>query len=180
MHFLKNRSISAASGLMIIAHAAKIAQVQIAWEGGFLLVIVLNLFNMAGRFVGGSLSDKIGRTNTLKITLIIQAVNMAVFGMYDSIPLIVVGILIQGFNYGSIFAVMPSLTTDLYGYKNFGSNYGTLFLAWGIAGIIGPMTAARVYDIGGSYNTAYIIACVLSLAALGLTFAIRTKKKSVF
>ena len=170
-------AISSASGLMIIAHAAKIAQVQVGWEGGFLLVIVLNLFNTFGRFLGGAISDKIGRTNTFKIILVIQALNMLMFGFYASVPQIALGILIQGLSYGSIFAVMPALTSDLYGLKSFGANYGTIFLAWGIGGIIGPMTGARVYDTTGAYNTAYLIACALSIIALVLVFLLRKPKK---
>lgn len=139
-------AISSASGLMIIAHAAKIAQVQVGWEGGFLLVIVLNLFSAMGRFLGGSISDRIGRLNTLMLTLAVQTLNMSLFRFYAGVPLIVLGILVQGFCYGTIFAVMPSLSADLFGLKNFGSNYGTLFLAWGIGGVIGPMVAAGVYD----------------------------------
>jgi len=171
-------AISSASGLMIIAHAAKIAQVQVGWEGGFLLVIVLNLFNTFGRFLGGSISDKIGRANTFKTILIVQALNMFMFGFYVSIPQIALGILIQGLSYGSIFAVMPALTSDLYGLKNFGANYGTIFLAWGIGGIIGPMTGARVYDTTGAYNAAYLIACALSIIALVLVFLLRKPKKA--
>ena len=180
-------AISTASGLMIIAHAAKIAQVQVGWEGGFLLVIVLNLFNTMGRFLGGSISDKIGRVNTLRLTFAIQAVNMFLFSHYTNVPLIVVGILVQGFCYGTIFANMPALNTDMYGYKNFGHNYGTLFLAWGIGGIIGPMTAARVFDassislsaaeMSGAYNDAYIIACALSVISFALMFAIKRRAK---
>ena len=178
-------AISTASGLMTIAHAAKIAQVQVGWEGGFLLVIVLNLFNTMGRFGGGAVSDKIGRTSTLKITFAIQAVNMFLFSNYTSVPLIVIGILIQGVCYGTIFACMPALCTDLYGYKNFGPNYGTLFLAWGIGGIIGPMTAASVYDaaslslsaagMSDAYHNAYLIACVLSVISFALVFAIKRR-----
>jgi len=170
-------AISSASGLMIIAHAAIIAEVQVGWQGGFLLVIVLNVFNALGRFLGGSISDRLGRVNTLKLVLAIQAVNMFLFGFYDSVPTIAVGILIQGFCYGTIFASMPTLTSDLYGLKSFGSNYGTVFLAWGIGGIIGPMTAARVFDTTGAYNTAYLIACALSACALILVFLIRVKKR---
>ena len=176
-------AISTASGLMVIAHAAKIAQIQVGWEGGFLLVIVLNLFNTLGRFVGGTISDKIGRINTLRLTFAVQAVNMFLFSFYNNIPLMVLGILVQGFCYGTIFANMPALNTDLYGYKNFGSNYGTLFLAWGIGGIIGPMTAARVFDaavstlpataVSGAYHDAYIIACVLSVISFILMFFLK-------
>jgi MFS family permease len=172
-------ALSSASGLMIIAHAAKIAQVQVAWEGGFLLVIILNMLNTAGRFLGGSISDKIGRLNTLKLILAVQAVNMLLFGFYDSVSVIIAGIIVQGFCYGTIFSVMPSLTADLYGMKNFGANYGSLFLAWGVGGIIGPMTAARVFDATGGYGMAYMTACVLTVVSLAIVFAMKIKKKAV-
>ena len=170
-------AVSSASGLMIIAHVAKIAQVQASWEGGFILVIVLNLFNTAGRFIGGMLSDRIGRVNTLMLILSAQALNMVFFRFYGDVPQMAVGIMVQGFCYGTIFAVMPALTSDLFGLKSFGSNYGTIFLAWGIGGIIGPMTGARVYDTTGAYYMAYLIACVLSLASLTLVLVLRREKK---
>jgi MFS family permease len=172
-------ALSSASGLMIIGHAAKIAQVQVAWEGGFLLVIILNMLNTAGRFLGGSISDKIGRLNTLKLILAVQAVNMLLFGFYGSVPVIIAGIIVQGFCYGTIFSVMPSLTADLYGMRNFGANYGSLFLAWGVGGIIGPMTAARVLDTTGKYGIAYMIACALTVVALAIVFAMKVKKMAV-
>jgi MFS family permease len=172
-------ALSAASGLMIIGHAAKIAQAQAGWEGGFLLVIVLNLFNTAGRFLGGTISDKIGRIATLKLTLLLQGLNMILFEFYTGIPMMVLGIMIQGFCYGTIFCVMPSLTADLYGLKNFGANYGSLFLAWGVGGIIGPMTAARVFDTTGEYSIAYMIACALTVVALAIVFAIKIKSGSL-
>ena len=171
-------ALSTASGLMIIAHAAPIARTQAGWEGGFVLVIVMNLLNTAGRFFGGSISDKIGRTNTFKLTFAVQAVNMILFRFYNNIPLMLVGILVQGFCYGTIFAVMPSLTADLYGLKSFGANYGCLFLAWGIGGIIGPMMAASVFDAtrasgaAGNYYLSYIIACALSVVSLILVFVL--------
>jgi len=166
-------AISSASGLMIIGHAAKIVQVQISWEGGFLLVIVLSVFNTLGRFLSGAISDKIGRTTTLIIILAIQALNMCLFGFYASVPVMAIGILAQGFCYGSLFSVLPALTSDLYGLKYFGANYGTVFLAWGIGGIIGPITAARFFDSTGAYSISYSVACALSVAAIIIVLAMR-------
>jgi sugar phosphate permease len=170
-------ALSTASGLMVIANAAGIAKEQANWENGFWLAIILNIFNAAGRFLGGSISDKLGRTTTLKMALILQGANLLLFRYYTSIPLLILGIVLQGFCYGTIFSVMPTLTSDMFGLKNFGANYGTLFLAWGISGIIGPMPAAWIFDKAGEYGAAYIIACVLTAVSLALTFAIRKTKK---
>ncbi len=168
-------ALSSSSGLMIIGHAAKIAQTQASWQGGFLLVIILSLFNTMGRFLGGSISDIIGRINTMKLIFLVQAVNMLCFGLYTTIPTLIIGIMVAGFCYGTIFSVFPSITADFYGLKNFGANYGSIFLAWGIGGIIGPMTAAKIMDATGGYNSAYIVACVLTVLALAISFTFKKK-----
>jgi OFA family oxalate/formate antiporter-like MFS transporter len=76
--------MSAAAGLMLIGHMASIAGVQAKWQAGFLLVVVLSVFNALGRVAGGILSDKAGRTNALLIVFLIQAVNMFAFSWYKA------------------------------------------------------------------------------------------------
>ena len=56
-------------------------------------------------------------------------------------------------------------TADLYGTKNLGLNYGALFTAWGVAGILGPMIAGSVFDATGSYRYAFYAAAGLALVA---------------
>ena len=46
-------------------------------------------------------------------------------------------------------------------------NYGLLFSAWGVAGIIGPMIGARVYDMFGDYRFAFYAAAALALVSFG-------------
>jgi MFS transporter, OFA family, oxalate/formate antiporter len=46
-------------------------------------------------------------------------------------------------------------------------NYGLLFSAWGVAGIIGPMLGARVYDLFGDYRYAFYAAGALALVSFG-------------
>lgn len=75
----------------MIVHAAIIARTQIHWEGGFLLVVLLALLNTLGRILGGAVSDKIGRINTLRIIFAMQAINMLLFNFDDSIALLALG-----------------------------------------------------------------------------------------
>ena len=74
--------------------------------------------------------------------------------------------------YGTQLSVFASATADLYGTRNLGLNYGVLFTAWGAAGILGPMIAARVYDASGGYRYAFYAASGLAVVAfVSLTFA---------
>ncbi|NLT13566.1 MAG: OFA family MFS transporter [Clostridiales bacterium] len=167
---------SSSAGLMIIAHAANIAKVQITWEGGFYMVILLSVFNAAGRIFGGLVSDKIGRINLMRIIFGLQAVNMLLFTFYSNIPLLAVGIAVAGLCYGGGFSVFPASVMDLFGMKNFGVNYGLIMTGWGLGGVIGPMTAAAVFDASKNYDMAYIIAGILLVVTLLISFTFRKEK----
>jgi len=69
-------AFASSAGLMIIGSISLIAAQQTGFEAGFLLVVLLALFNAAGRIGGGLLSDKIGRIRTLQFMIILQGLNM--------------------------------------------------------------------------------------------------------
>ena len=163
-------AMSSSAGLMVIGHVVSIAKVQASWAGGFLLVMLLALFNTIGRFGGGSLSDKLGRLNLIRGIFILQAINMLAFTTLRSVPTLAVGVAVAGMCYGAIFSVFPATISDLYGLKNFGVNFGLMFTGWGVGGIIGPMTGAWIYDLTGQFTTAYMVSAGLLIVALGLTF----------
>ena len=156
-------SFSASAGLMIISNISSIAAEQSGYKTGFVLVIILALFNSLGRIVSGSLSDRIGRIPTLQI----------VFGFYQSPLLVLLGAAISGYSYGSLLSVFPSITSDYYGLRDFGNNYGVLFTSFGLAGFIGPLLAASVRDFTGSFALAYILSAGFILIAFFLSLVLR-------
>jgi OFA family oxalate/formate antiporter-like MFS transporter len=168
-------AFSSSAGLMMIGHAANIAKIQVNWEGGYLLVVLLAIFNTLGRFLGGAVSDKIGRINLMRLIFCLQALNMLAFSIYHSIALMAMGIALAGLNYGAIFSVYPATAVDFYGVKNVGANYSILFTGWGVAGVIGPMTAAAIFDATRSYNLAYLVAFGLLIISILITFTFKRK-----
>ena len=169
--------LSSAAGLMLIGHAAGIAKTQVGWKGGFVLVILIAIFNALGRLAGGHISDIVGRIPYLRSVFLVLAANMLIFPNYKSIPLLCLGSAITGFCYGSIFAVFPATTADYFGLKHFGANYGLVFTAWGFGGFLGPMTAATILDATGSYNLAYTIFSAILAVAFLLTLTIKNSPR---
>ncbi|MGF1586605.1 MAG: OFA family MFS transporter [Bacteroidales bacterium] len=155
--------MSAAAGLMLLGHLAGIASVQAKWQAGFMLVVILSVFNALGRVSGGFLSDKAGRINALLIVFIVQAANMFMFSFYQSIPALIAGAVVAGLSYGALFALFPAVTADFFGIRNLGVNYGLVFTGWGVAGIIGPMLGGLAADMSGTYNISYYISGVMLL-----------------
>lgn len=107
---------------------------------------------------------------------VFQAVLMFLLRGLDTYgSLFLVSVLI-GFNYGANLSVFPSATKDYFGLKNFGVNYGFVFTAWGVGGVLGPMLSGYIYDLSKNFHHAYLIASVCLLIAAGLTFVTRAPR----
>lgn len=182
VHFYKlwlMLAFSSSAGLMIIGHITNIAKIQANWQGGFKLVILISIFNTLGRVLGGSISDKIGRLNLMKVVFSLQAINMIAFSFYKDPVSLSVGVAIAGLCYGAAFPVFPSAISDLYGLKNFGINYGLVFTGWGLGGTIGPMIAASIFDRVGNYNMSYLVAAGLLFISIGIAFTFNPAGKII-
>ena len=171
----------ALAGLMIIGHLAKIVAVQSnnAIQTGFLFVALLAIFNAGGRLVAGALSDYIGRMKTILIVCISQAIVMFLFPHFSTITAFIIGSAVVGISYGACLSLFPATTADHWGTKNLGLNYGILFTAWGVGGVLGPILAGKIADASGNYNSAYIVSASLMIFAGILTFFTKAPEREL-
>ena len=169
-------AFSASAGLIIIGHIAVIAKEQAGLETGFLFVALLAIGNAGGRVVTGILSDKVGRTNSMIIVFVLQAINMFAFVTYTSGVMLTIGAIVTGATFGALLALFPTTTWDWFGLKYAGTNYGIIFTAWGVGGFVGPIMAGRIIDATGGYTGAYIVSAILLLIAAGMAFFTKRPK----
>jgi len=160
--------LSSSAGVMMIGHLASIATSQANILNSAYIVSLLAISNASGRVGGGMLSDRIGRRNTMLIVFSTQLLNMLAFSFYTTEPLIILGTVVAGFSYGSLMSTFPSITSDNFGMKSYGANYGVLYTAWGVSGVLGPLIAGWAIDVTKSYSLAYIISAVLLGVAIVL------------
>ena len=66
------------------------------------------------------------------------------------------------------------MTADYFGVKNLGTNYGLVFTAWGVGGVLGPLIGGLIRDNVGVYDTTYTIAAVVCGAGLLLTLFLKS------
>jgi MFS transporter, OFA family, oxalate/formate antiporter len=166
--------LSASAGLLIIGNITLIAQDQAPkWDSAFILVMVVAIFNTCGRFLSGFVSDRIGRTNTMILAFVLQAINMFVFVQYRTPALLLFGSAFTGLCYGTIFTLFPAATADFYGVRHLGVNYGSLFTAFGVAGVTGAVIGGRIRDWLGSYNYAFVMCGIMLLAGALLAFFLK-------
>ncbi|MHC5010498.1 MAG: L-lactate MFS transporter [Planctomycetota bacterium] len=169
--------VGAGAGLMVISSVAGMARSSLG-EGAFVAVALLAVGNAAGRIVAGALSDRIGRTRTLRLMLLFQAVLMflaiPIVGAASPGAAILVGLAtLIGFNYGTNLALFPALCKDRYGLKHFGANYGLMFTAWGVGGLLlsrlSQMFVDAAGDVAGRYTWSFVTAGTLLVLAAALT-----------
>ena len=142
------------------------------------------IFNGLGRILWGMISDHIGRKAAIVTMSALQGLIMlAMYHGFISFGLalgLIVGASVIGFNYGGIFALFPAITADYFGDRQVGRNYGWVFTAYGVAGLLGPLLAGMFKDsaaVGDSpvvWMTPFIIAavaCLLGAVIMVLTNA---------
>lgn len=142
------------------------------------------IFNGLGRIIWGTVSDKIGRKMSIFLMCLFQGVIMLLFyTMGGTVATLIIGACIIGFNFGGNFALFPAVTADYFGNKNVGLNYGLVFVAYGIAGVIGPQVAGYFKDAAkGSADpavwvTPFIIAGVACLLGAAIMLISKPPKK---
>jgi len=134
---------------------------------------LLAVFNGLGRFFWGSVSDRIGRNAAYVLIYGLQVVIFLVVGHLHGFALVAALFAVVLLCYGGGFGTMPSFTADYFGTRFMGLNYGFILLAWGVAGIVGPIFVAWVKDHTGSFAGALSYVAVMLLLATLLPIFIR-------
>ena len=174
-------AIGAGAGLMVIASVSGMAKKSMGSQA-FIAVAVMAIGNAGGRVIAGILSDKIGRRWTLMLVLLIQAglmfIAIPVTSSKETLPFVIVMLAtLIGFNYGANLALFPSFAKDFWGLKNFGVNYGVLFTAWGVGGLVFPkVQQILTANSGGSFQSSFIASGTLLCIGAILTLFIRSPR----
>ena len=169
------------SGLMVIAQTANFATEfgvakLIVWGAPALpLALTLDRFtNGLTRPIFGTVSDRLGRENTMFLAFAFEAMAMTAWLTTRGNPLLFV--LLSGvvfFGWGEIFSLFPATLTDTFGLRHATRNYGCLYIAQGVGSIFGGPLASLLHEASGTWVSVFYVAiaadalsAVLAIAAL--------------
>jgi len=170
-------ALGCSAGLMVISQLVPFAKsMKIPSEALAAITLVIGAAgNASGRILSGWMSDALGRLNVLRLMIGISAVAMPILYLTGSnVTLLYVMVFIVYWCYGTQLSVNASTTSDFWGTKNAGINYGLLFTSWGVAGIIGPRIGGKLFDIHKDYQAAFYWAG--GLAAVALVFELLARR----
>ena len=154
-----------APALMLFAHAVQLGSLRgLDASTAGTTVTVLAGGNLSGRLLAGWASDLAGRWPSLVVAVAapLLALPAVVWGGAAGL---VGGLAVLGFCYGAVSVLVPAATADLVGVAAFPRSYARVFSAWGVAGLMAPVTGAGLIARSGDTPE------VLLLAGLPLVVA---------
>lgn len=166
-------TLATTGGMMLIGHAAGIVK-EYSLGSAAAVIMMAAVANTGGRIVWGSVSDKIGRYNTVVAMFIVSAAGLLLLNFNKSLGATagIIGMLLIYFSFGGFLGAFPGITAENWGVKNSSSNYGWMFTAYGIAAILGPQIASAI-----GYSSAFIISAIMSVIGIVLMLSFIAKNK---
>jgi len=110
---------------------------------------LVSLFNIGGRPLWSSASDRLGRK---PVFAIMTALGALLYGLVapqltgTSLGLFMLVFCALASMYGGGFATVPAYLADLFGTRYVGAIHGRLLSAWSLAGIVGPLIVGTMRD----------------------------------
>ncbi|WP_083527708.1 MDR family MFS transporter [Curtobacterium ammoniigenes] len=112
----------------------------------------------------GRLADVLGRKRLLVIGIALFLAGSILCGAAWSMPVLIVGRVIQGLGAGAVMPISMTITSDIYTLEERAKTQGYLASVWGIASVVGP-TLGGVFSQLGEWRWIFWINIPLALVA---------------
>lgn len=153
-------------GLFVpFVHLAKYAADHGIGEAtGVVMISLIGVGSMLGRFVLGGLADRWGRLATMTAMYFGLAAMDVIWLFASSGWVLGPFAVLYGVFYGGFVALAPALTTDYFGGRAASGILGVLYTGPGFGAFLGPLIAGWTYDWTQSYTPVIVGMALCSLA----------------
>lgn len=163
------------AGLLVIGNLKPLAISEGVHAAAATIAISAFAFgNAAGRITWGWLYDRFGQP-VLPASLLVLGATVASLALARNDAAFILCATAVGFGFGSCFVVYAAHVAAQWGVAAVGVIYPLIFLAYGLSGIMGPLTGGWLYDTTSDYLPAILIATVLTTAGAA-AFALRQRR----
>lgn len=139
------------------------------------IFMLMGWFSIPCGLIWGTVSDYLGRKNTLIILYTILAITIGLFGLGNSLLHFSISAALFGITAWSIPAIMAATCGDLLGSKMAPAALGYITVFFGVGQAVSPVLSGIIADNTGSFVGPYVMgASVAFLGALGAAFLLKS------
>jgi len=131
------------------------------------------------RILMGSAGDQIGVKQTFALSFLLLSVAMALLVPAKELWMFYLFAAIFSVSYAGVMALLAPLVADLFGLRSHGTVMGSTALLFNIGGAVGSALAGHIFDVNGSYQSAFIIGMALSIVGSILVLLLRPTGKGI-
>jgi sugar phosphate permease len=165
---------------LVLAH-----QVKFVVDVGYSSMFAASVFALYGIIMlpgqlSSCVSDWVGREITVVLASLLNIVALiALVSVRDTSQswLLYVYAITFGFGAGLYSPTIFAGAADIFHGRHFGSISGLLLTGMGIGGCIGPWLGGYIYDVSGSYRSAFVL-CMVCFALSCITFVVAAPRKA--
>ena len=166
---------------LVLAHQVKFSE-DVGYSGMFGASIfgLFGIFMVAG-LISAFISDRIGREKTITIAALLSiGALVALVSVKDTTHPWLLYLYAMCFGYGTGLYTPTILagTADLFHGRHFGAIAGLLLSGVGIGGAIGPWLGGYMFDISGTYSSAFVL-CMVCFGLAPVTVWIAAPRNAV-
>lgn len=157
-----------------VSHYPNVAE----WKGfngsvGTMILSAAMIGNVCSKLIGGALASRYGCKKTYIGLLSLTFAGLLLMLLGKSVFEVVLGAGISG-TFGCFGAVMmPTLTKEIYGLRQYDKAFGLVSIGIGVSGSAFITIIGILYDINNSYTNAIILSCAVCVISIMLLILLK-------
>ena len=156
--------------LHIVPHATDLG---IPAANAATIISTIGGMGIIGRIGMGNAADRIGINRALTIGFILTTAMLFWLPFIKGLGMLYVFAAVFGFAWGGTIAVQSPLLAESFGLKAHGSILRASAFSIALGCAVSPILTGYMFDVTGSYQSAFVVIAVLSLISLILTLLLK-------
>ncbi len=149
----------------IVPHATDLG---ISTTSAASILAAMGGLSIAGNVVLGGAGDRIGNKQVFIIGFILMSAALFWLVPAREMWMLYLFAVAMGFSHGGMGASESPLVAGLFGLRSHGLIFGVCGLGFTVGAAIGPFLSGSIFDVTGSYQTAFLVCAAIGIVGLVL------------
>jgi MFS family permease len=139
------------------------------------ILAFMGLFGLVGVLISGVMSDKFGASRPTLLCFLLRIGLFAYIPLFQDTPSIAVFALLYGFTFTITAPLTVVFVSNMFGTSRLGTISGLINMVHQVAGGLGAVLGAVIFDIRGSYDAAFLVMLVLAVVGTVAIIALQER-----